>query len=199
MMTTSNGDEYIGTESCIDLQNDLVLKQSEISKRNGAVKMSNSKKKEKRELPPPIPHMARVLRRYYTTDGRLIIKEEKVNHQQYFRAHRANGCLTLHLVPLDHESREVKAAHEPSQNIIIDTDELPMENVTKGGSSSNCLNCNRVRSPSCIFRVPALKAHKKEGKSKHSTGQLKLEFVVSEISVTVSDFQASVGIALHEA
>jgi TATA-binding protein-associated factor Taf7 len=44
-----------------------------------------------------------VLKRYYTNDGRLILRKEKVRHHEYFRAHRCNGRLTLHLVPLDDE------------------------------------------------------------------------------------------------
>ncbi|KAI6687689.1 hypothetical protein NL676_024517 [Syzygium grande] len=64
-----------------------------------------------REYPPPIPllartgnlpsHMPWVLRRHYTSDGRLVLTEEKVRHHEYFRARRANGRLTLQLVPLD--------------------------------------------------------------------------------------------------
>ncbi|KAF5450833.1 hypothetical protein F2P56_031152 [Juglans regia] len=66
---------------------------------------------KKKEFPPPIPSLARtgnlpshmpwVLKRQYTSDGRLVLTEEKVRHHEYFRAHRANGRLTLQLVPLD--------------------------------------------------------------------------------------------------
>ncbi|XP_041013528.1 uncharacterized protein LOC121256718 [Juglans microcarpa x Juglans regia] len=66
---------------------------------------------KKKEFPPPIPllartgnlpsHMPWVLKRQYTSDGRLVLTEEKVRHHEYFRAHRANGRLTLQLVPLD--------------------------------------------------------------------------------------------------
>ncbi|XP_056173399.1 uncharacterized protein LOC130139758 [Syzygium oleosum] len=68
-------------------------------------------KGRRREYPPPIPllartgnlhsHMPWVLRRHYTSDGRLVLTEEKVRHHEYFRARRANGRLTLQLVPLD--------------------------------------------------------------------------------------------------
>ncbi|KAJ9167061.1 hypothetical protein P3X46_021740 [Hevea brasiliensis] len=64
-------------------------------------------------FPPPIPllartgnlpsHMPWVLRRFYTDDGRLILREERVKHHEYFQAHRCNGRLTLRLVPLDDE------------------------------------------------------------------------------------------------
>ncbi|KAI4337736.1 hypothetical protein L6164_016114 [Bauhinia variegata] len=115
-----NGD-YIGTESCIDLQNDnksafdasTGTSISSDDGKRGEAKSRNSRinKKEKKEFPPPIsllartqnlhPHMPWILRRYYTNDGRLILKEEKVRHHEYFRARRANGRLTLQLVPLD--------------------------------------------------------------------------------------------------
>ncbi|CAJ1974149.1 unnamed protein product [Sphenostylis stenocarpa] len=105
---TSNGDDYIGSESCnIDLQNDFVLRHCELSKINTAFGSKNgTKRKEKRELPPPIPQMEFVLRRYYTSDGRLILREEKVKHHECFQMHRANGRLTMHLVHLDHEAKE---------------------------------------------------------------------------------------------
>ncbi|KAF8411521.1 hypothetical protein HHK36_004073 [Tetracentron sinense] len=71
----------------------------------------NRRKLIKREFPPPIPllartenllcHMPWVLKRYYKSDGRLILQEERVKHHEYFRAHRANGRLTLQLVNLD--------------------------------------------------------------------------------------------------
>ncbi|XP_027368376.1 uncharacterized protein LOC113874348 [Abrus precatorius] len=109
-----NDDDYIGTESCIDLQNqsDMVVGEHDTCKPHMQAKSkSNIKTKEKKVFPPPIPllartqnlasHMPWVLKRYYTNEGRLILKEEKVKHHEYFRAHRANGRLTLQLVPLD--------------------------------------------------------------------------------------------------
>ncbi|KAK7275727.1 hypothetical protein RIF29_16849 [Crotalaria pallida] len=123
----TNGDDYIGNESCIDLrnENDVVIDHCETSKSNGNdddddpgptnqaydVKNSSRRRMEKRVFPPPIPllartenlacHMPWVLRRYYTSEGRLILKEEKVKYHEYFQAHRENGRLTLQLVPLD--------------------------------------------------------------------------------------------------
>ncbi|OIV97906.1 hypothetical protein TanjilG_12663 [Lupinus angustifolius] len=102
-----NNDEYIGTESCIDLQNEIDFNHFDKSKTNTSVLIkSGSKKKEKREFPPTIPllvgshnnnNMLWIMKRYYTSDGRLVLKEEKVKYHEYFRAHRANGRLTLEL------------------------------------------------------------------------------------------------------
>lgn len=108
--------DYIGLESCVDLRDN----EEELSSGNGGCggvgkhgRRDRSWGTKKKEFPPPIPwlaqtenllsHMPWVMRRYHTSDGRLIIREEKVKHHEYFRAHRANGRLTLHLVPVgDH-------------------------------------------------------------------------------------------------
>ncbi|KAJ8762921.1 hypothetical protein K2173_023050 [Erythroxylum novogranatense] len=107
--------DYIGVESCLDLKtnyNEEVLAQQSYSHRN-YVQRRNKRwlSRTNSELPPPITLLARtenlpcrmpwVLKRYYTSDGRLILREEKVRHHEYFKAHRSNGRLTLHLVPLD--------------------------------------------------------------------------------------------------
>ncbi|ESW08203.1 hypothetical protein PHAVU_009G027500 [Phaseolus vulgaris] len=126
-MTSNYGDDYIGSESCnIDLRNDTVLHHCELSKRNTVLgSKSSSKRREKRELPPPIPHMDIVLRRHYTSDGRLILEEEKVKHHECFRTHRANGRLTMHLVPLHHQAskEEAAAAAAPPTPLQISTDD----------------------------------------------------------------------------
>ncbi|KAF3668980.1 hypothetical protein FXO38_07816 [Capsicum annuum] len=80
----------------------------------GVFKLRREKKKVKieKEYPPPIPGLAKtenvpssqmpwVMKRYYTSDGRLIIKEEKIERFEYFEAHRTNGRLMLNLVPLN--------------------------------------------------------------------------------------------------
>ena len=103
----------------------------------------------KREFPPPIPSLARtenlpshmpwVLKRYYTSDGRLILREEKVRHHEYFRAHRSNGRLTLHLVPLDdnddiddiedHEIDQEEAKAEEAQVNVFNNDSNNINNA----------------------------------------------------------------------
>ncbi|POO04059.1 The fantastic four family [Trema orientale] len=116
--------DYIGMESCVDVLKDgdeyydhhcpEAVDQSDLSrgKPDQRLEMKMKKKKKKASLfPPPIPLLARtenlpcrmpwVLKRHYTSDGRLILTEEKVRHHEYFRAHRSNGRLTLQLVPLD--------------------------------------------------------------------------------------------------
>jgi len=114
--------EYIGIESCLDLKNeeDIFTSSSNKEETNyeSCSQRCHREKREqrwakKKELPPPIPllartenlpsHMPWVLKRYHTSDGRLILREEKVRRHEYFRAHRSNGRLTLHLVPLDDE------------------------------------------------------------------------------------------------
>ncbi|KAJ4889623.1 structural constituent of ribosome [Raphanus sativus] len=124
--------DYLGTESCFDVlsadeENDFVSSSSESMSR---YRYGGRRRKEReagaaaaaREFPPPIPllaqtenllpHMPWVLKRVVTSDGRLILREEKVRHHDYFRAHRSNGRLTLHLVPLDGDVFELP--QEPS-------------------------------------------------------------------------------------
>ena len=109
--------DYIGTESCFDIleENGVVSAPTRPSNR---YRYGGRRREERaaraaaaREFPPPItllaqtenllPHMPWVLKRVLTSDGRLILREEKVRHHEYFRAHRSNGRLTLDLVPLD--------------------------------------------------------------------------------------------------
>ncbi|XP_050378574.1 uncharacterized protein LOC126795883 [Argentina anserina] len=112
--------DYIGVESCVDVLRDEDVPHCDYNQKNCYRRKVEDKREEKRlammkrkEIPPPIPMLARtenlpshmpwVLKRHYTSDGRLILTEEKVRHHEYFRAHRSNGRLTLQLVPLDDE------------------------------------------------------------------------------------------------
>ncbi|XP_015887626.1 uncharacterized protein LOC107422665 isoform X2 [Ziziphus jujuba] len=66
-----------------------------------------------KEYPPPIPSLARtgnlpgrmpwVFRREYTHDGRLILREKRVQRHEYFYARRDNGRLILKLIPMDEQ------------------------------------------------------------------------------------------------
>nr|XP_027093209.1 uncharacterized protein LOC113713635 [Coffea arabica] len=102
--------DCIGTESCVDLRSDIDQEFCMVQKTRGRRGNQRLERTEK-EYPPPIPWLARtenlpshmpwIMKRYYTDDGRLIIKEEKVKRHEYFQANRSDGRLTLHLVPLD--------------------------------------------------------------------------------------------------
>ncbi|XP_010477466.1 PREDICTED: protein FANTASTIC FOUR 3 [Camelina sativa] len=133
--------DYIGTESCFDILsadegNDVVSVPSESVK--SRYRYGGRRREERearaaaaREFPPPIPllaqtgnllpHMPWVLKRVVTSDGRLILREEKVRHHEYFRADRSNGRLTLHLVPLDDDVFELP--QEPSHYQTDDDDD----------------------------------------------------------------------------
>ncbi|KAE8077358.1 hypothetical protein FH972_015929 [Carpinus fangiana] len=110
--------DYIGMESGLDLEDNGGAHASRAeTESSGAYSKCRGKRDQRlammkrREFPPPIPLLARtenlscrmpwVLKRHYTSDGRLILTEERVRRHEYFRAHRANGRLTLQLVPLD--------------------------------------------------------------------------------------------------
>ncbi|KAF9682558.1 hypothetical protein SADUNF_Sadunf05G0121400 [Salix dunnii] len=181
--------EYIGIESCLDLKNNEDIFASSSSKTEETNYGSCSREKrnqrwaKKKEFPPPIPllartenlpsHMPWVLKRYYTGDGRLILREEKVRHHEYFRAHRCNGRLTLHLVPLDDEvsalpflvNHERRHDFENDHDLVEESTEMDVngndgvENdycvKNSSGSAGKCLNYSSVRrSSTCIFGVP---------------------------------------------
>ncbi|KAI3465060.1 hypothetical protein Pfo_021723 [Paulownia fortunei] len=114
--------DYIGVESCVDLKPDV----ADTPSHSGGAGMNLPRCRwrwdvAEKEYPPPIPllartenlpsHMPWVMKRYYTSDGRLVIKEEKVKHHEYFQAHRSNGRLVLKLVPLDDAVEESCKEH----------------------------------------------------------------------------------------
>ncbi|CAI0447736.1 unnamed protein product [Linum tenue] len=118
----------------------------------------------KKEYPPPIPllartenlasHMPWVLKRQYTSDGRLVLTEERAwRHHEYFRAHRSHGRLTLHLIPLDpHDDDEDDDDEEEEEE---EEDEGGFQRAS--GNAVKCLNYNGVMrgsSANCIFGVP---------------------------------------------
>ncbi|PNY06952.1 protein FANTASTIC FOUR 1-like [Trifolium pratense] len=131
-------DDFIGNESCIDLQSENDVFNIE---HQNALAPSEDKritrcirnKDKKREFPPPIPclaqtenlasHMRYVLTRYYTNEGRLIIKEEKVKHHEYFHAHRENGRLTLQLVPLDNDDDYFMGTNEEEEEQEVEEEQ----------------------------------------------------------------------------
>ncbi|KAJ8772247.1 hypothetical protein K2173_027424 [Erythroxylum novogranatense] len=157
--------DYIGVESCLDLKasNEEVFTQENSSYRScvqrSSKRIQRSSSRNRGEFPPPIPLLARtenlpcrmpwVLRRYYTSDGRLILREEKVRHHEYFRAHRSNGRLTLHLVPLDnvhvfnHVSNGRKEAESYEQISHVEENEVGLEKVDREDvvvTDQNCLD-----------------------------------------------------------
>ncbi|KAL5559201.1 hypothetical protein UlMin_035412 [Ulmus minor] len=142
--------DYIGLESCVDM-----VKDDEEEDRRAVADVSETyierlrcKKDQflamtKKDFPPPIPSLARtenlpshmpwILKRHYTSDGRLILTEEKVKHHEYFRAHRSNGRLTLQLVPMDGE-----ISGPPSEeNDVVDGEE-ELSGATENIEGDDC-------------------------------------------------------------
>ncbi|XP_030479628.2 uncharacterized protein LOC115696877 [Cannabis sativa] len=158
--------DYIGMESCVD-----VLKEGDeeyhdflgcnINKEGDDDDDDDDDeqqqrimvlKKKKLVFPPPIPLLARtqnlpcrmpwVLTRHYTSDGRLILTEEKLPRHEYFRAHRSNGRLTLQLVPLDEDDDDVVlASNENDHHIPQESNGLVvMNNEDKEEEEDNGIN-----------------------------------------------------------
>lgn len=147
--------DYVGVESYVDLKSDLNLEPYKWFSGGGggggferreeermAMKREKQKEKIEREYPPSIPWLSHtenlptsqmpwVMKRYYTPDGRLIIKEEKVKRFEYFEAHRTNGRLMVNLVPLNDD---VSGSDDDDEDCVCDDGDVA---VTDG--------CNQVK------------------------------------------------------
>ncbi|KAK8580303.1 hypothetical protein V6N13_143417 [Hibiscus sabdariffa] len=136
-------DDILGTESGVYMiHGGLNIEAVDHDRPNGSDNNQGSKRKRVRELPeeypPPIPllartgnltgHMPWILARYYSK-GRLVIKEEKVKHHEYFEAYRENGRLILDLVPLDYSYRCCHSVFEENDDYDDGMEEMELENV----------------------------------------------------------------------
>ncbi|CAI9763907.1 unnamed protein product [Fraxinus pennsylvanica] len=119
-------DDYIGVESCVEMKTDLdTCRRPEYCLNNRRLIMHRDT--ADKIYPPPIPwpvrtgnfpsHMPWVMKRYSTSDGRLIIREEKVKRQEYFEAHSFNGRLVLNLIPFDDDE------HAEDEVVVDDDDD----------------------------------------------------------------------------
>ncbi|XP_038999456.1 uncharacterized protein LOC120124996 [Hibiscus syriacus] len=131
--------DYIGMESCFDFYSDNQV----CGESRGKREQPCPRRVKKREFPPPISWLCRiengasrmpmVLKRYYTDDGRLILRKEK---REYLKAHRSNGRLTLHLVPLN----DIDEEEEEDVIPLGDIDEAKEEDPPKVFDSNRCSN-----------------------------------------------------------
>ncbi|GMI89623.1 hypothetical protein like AT1G22110 [Hibiscus trionum] len=152
--------DYIGMESCFDLSNnDPPCGGGGIDsireKREQRCRMTTRKK----AIPPPIPrHMPWVLKRYYTNDGRLILREEKVRFNEYLRARRSNGRFILDLVPFDdHNNGNGFDDYDDRKAVVSDDEDRvdSLDNETDNinndedddGSKNNTVEDSTVKCP----------------------------------------------------
>ncbi|XP_057469173.1 uncharacterized protein LOC130758328 [Actinidia eriantha] len=165
--------DYIGMESCVDLQQFEAEEAEGWCGRSGRRERRREARREREEFPPPMPSSGWRLTRYHTSDGRLVIREEKVGHHECFRAHRSNGRLTLSLVPLDDEDREDNdnADYEGDDDSGGDhceeddrsVEEAPVvpssETVVSGGGKFYNYSSSSVRSNPCMLgmTLPAIR------------------------------------------
>lgn len=133
-------EDCIGNESCAHLM--PLLEWSKGAADDEAVPVERSmmtrrtprwetkERRKEKEYPPLIPllartenlhsHMPWILKRTYTGDGRLILREVRVRHHEYFKAHRQDGRLTLQLVPLDDEIFDLEDDAEAGAEAVGD-------------------------------------------------------------------------------
>lgn len=96
--------DYLGVESCTDFIPDVAA----ISTSNGGAGTIRHRRIRRidavatTEFPPPIPRAEDlVMKKYRTSDGRLVITEERAPRHQYFQVRRSDGRLRLNLIPAD--------------------------------------------------------------------------------------------------
>lgn len=118
---SSQMDDLIGTESGVVYMNSEHEEEQMLELVNKAEAPSNRKRYQRgavtREYPPPIPILVpRILTRHYD-NGNLVLREERMQHHQYFEAYRENGRLLLRLVRLDDNSRWFDTVSETNEEI----------------------------------------------------------------------------------
>lgn len=142
--------DFLGAESYLDFRADI----EDIGQCDGGGFKRKERVKVKRELPPPLPWLARtesfptvqmpwVMRRSYTDDGRLIITEEKAERCQYFRVHRSGTRLRMDLVqvqfPFWNRGREAAASDETAveeEDLSAAESQLGVHDDRGGGSDA---------------------------------------------------------------
>ncbi|KAL1536220.1 hypothetical protein AAHA92_28903 [Salvia divinorum] len=101
---------------------------------------------QKKEFPPPISRLEWEMKKYCTSDGRLIIRKERVRRHEYFIADRSDGRLVLNLVYLDEDDFEESgggAAEEASRPPeICGGDEAVKRDLTVEEVAAECYKYN---------------------------------------------------------
>lgn len=144
--------DHIGMESYVDLRTDF---DDVLAGDRGPDPRRRAKRvKEEKEYPPPIPCLARayrsVYKRYYTNDGRLVIKEEKANNRMYLRSVTADGRLTLQIVQFNDDdvlnSRGISDLLEEREEAPIgDNVDRQCDNDDGGGEDGGDLGSENVQ------------------------------------------------------
>lgn len=183
--------DCIGAESCVDLKSSLSDLEQEIlsptihdnRRCRRRDKLSEKMKREKTDYPPPIPWLARtgklpshmpwIMKRYPMSDGRLIIREEKVKRHEYFQAFRSDGRLVLRLVPVIDEDEEEEEENDDNVHVITDDEDGEVdgfvdvsaeviaaenqngkEDESLNNSSENCIEkCGGDARSNCMFKM----------------------------------------------
>ncbi|XAR48590.1 hypothetical protein NMG60_11031462 [Bertholletia excelsa] len=188
--------DYTGAESCIDLRQSDEAADGGRAMEHGGRRPSRrlGAAKRDKEYPPPITlldcadhvplNVPWALQRYYTSDGRLVMREERIANREYFLADRSNGRLTLRLVAVDDcfpagniDGDEKREEFEAESDNVHETDhgageeevmaEPPQEMVAignacggGGGGRKWCIYDVAIRSNPCMLEltVPAIRS-----------------------------------------
>lgn len=122
-----------------------------------------------RRLPPPITVVAKagekkclmpwVLRRSYEDGGRLVMREVEVKHQEYLKASREGGRLTLkivHVAPPEPAAPPPPPATElPEKDKEDPPPAWPSSLATLSSSSPEAMACHEDPRPRSLFNPVA--------------------------------------------
>ncbi|KAJ9146382.1 hypothetical protein P3X46_028654 [Hevea brasiliensis] len=143
--------DLIGTESgvyldCISEEETEARMEKQQPYHRNLSKRNQQRCEMRKKYPPPIPLLARTgnlpghmpwnLTRHYS-NGRLILREERVKHHEYFEAYREDGRLILKLVPLDDTVRCCHSVYYDEQEELELQDLEPVEEEEKEGTHEN--------------------------------------------------------------
>ncbi|KAL6296936.1 hypothetical protein ACE6H2_005078 [Prunus campanulata] len=165
-------DDLIGTDSGVQIM--LTEEQEKLGFLKNTVEFSMSRRNEakstrstttqrsekiKKEYPPPIPLLAQtgnlrgcmpwILTKHYDhSNGRLVLKGERVKHHEYFEAHREDGRLILNLVPLDNalacfDSALTCCDEENEEELEMDKDLQSVDEENGDGEEDDDDGCNQ--------------------------------------------------------
>ncbi|XP_052189882.1 uncharacterized protein LOC127799699 [Diospyros lotus] len=112
---------------------------------------SQIRREKMKTFPPPIPSLARspctVLKRWRTSDGRLVITEKLVDHPQFFIVERSGGRLTLFYKELFVEEDNIAeqiVQHEEEKGECNTRESIWLVGKRKASLESDCKSSNRA-------------------------------------------------------
>ncbi|KAK9983406.1 hypothetical protein SO802_032931 [Lithocarpus litseifolius] len=133
-------DDLIGTESGVVYlsasEYDIKLLEEHEPYNSEHVNKLNHRCAMTKNFPPPVPPLPWVFTRHYT-DGKLILKVERVKHYEYFEALRENGRLVLNLVQFDDNINYEENEELELEELHLVEDQEVVEKIEEDGAEEH--------------------------------------------------------------